>query len=132
MAFTHTHVQNFQRGSEGGLISKSVTVTADAESNLDVAVPDSSTDLEVAYELDVSVLKSFYLVSDQDVTIETNDGTTPSDVFTLVAGEPLVWWTGSPLPNPFASEADVAALFVTNASGATANLQLRSLQDPTP
>lgn len=116
-------------------VAQRVTKSAQAELILgDDASPlqiaDSTTDGEVVAALDVSALKSLMILSDQNVTIETNDGSSADDTLTLVGGEPLVWWDGCGYSCPLT--ADVTAFYITNASGATANVQMRFLSDPTP
>jgi len=125
---THKINQDWQAGNES--ISKQITITADGEANLEVAVADESTDLAINIAIDYSALKSLYIVSDQDLTVETNDGTTPDDTLTLLAGKPIVWFEGCGFTNPLS--ADVTALYATNASGADATLTIKTLQDATP
>jgi len=93
-------------------------------------VADAQTDVEIEVTLDFSAVKAFYLVSDQDVTLETNDGTTPDDTFALLAGVPYVWNTDS--YDTFLVTVDVTSIFITNASGSAATLYLWALLDATP
>lgn len=130
MAFTHYITSTWEQSNNQ--ISKRVAATGSAEANVSESIADSSTDLEVAFVLDVSVLKSIIISSDQDITVETNSASVPDDSFTLLADNPLVWNSGSTLPNPFASAVDVTALFITNASGSAAALEIRALVDATP
>ena len=125
---THKINQDWQAGNES--LSKQITITADGEANLEVAVADEAADLAINIAIDFSALKLLYIVSDQDLTIETNDGTTPDDTLTLLAGKPIVWFEGCGFTNPLS--ADVTALYATNASGADATLYVKTLQDATP
>lgn len=125
---THKINSDWQAGNES--LSKQVTITADGEANVEAAVPDSSTDLAINIAIDFSALQLLYIVSDQDLTIETNDGTTPDDTLTLKAGKPIVWYDGCGYTNPLS--ADVTALYATNASGTDATLYVKTLQDATP
>lgn len=111
-------------------IPKKITVTADSEANYELAVADESTDLTANVAIDYSAVKLLYIVSDQDLTIETNDGDTPDDTLTLVANKPLVWFEGCGYTNPLS--ADVTAVYLTNASGTDATLNIKVLQDATP
>ena len=129
MALTRSIALNVSGG--GVTVNKTVTITDSAAVQIQEAVADSSTDLEIACSIDQSVLSFLYLVSDQAVTIETNSGSTPDDTITLSADVPVIWYTGCGYTNPF-SNADVTSLFVTNASGSTANITLEALQDSTP
>lgn len=130
---THNVTLTFEAG-ESAKLSKTVSASQDSETNLDVTVPAETDDHQVAVEIDVSALESLFLLSDQDVTLETNDGSTPDDTFALKANEPVYWHKDSPLPNPFASGTDVTSFFLSNQNGAgvTADVKARILQDPTP
>lgn len=76
----------------------------------------------------IAKLKILLITSDGPLTLETNDGTTPTNTFTIDTDTPLVWSAGSQLANPLT--ADVTALYVTNA-GTSSNLRILSLEDPT-
>jgi hypothetical protein len=128
MPFEQTIGQSVTAG--GALVSKSKAYSAGHEKNLSEAVPNASTDLQFVFTLDVSAVKSFYAVSDQDITVETNNGGTPVNTLALKANVPYIWTTDS--YDTFKLTADVTSLFVTNASGQNATLDIRSLVDPTP
>ncbi len=129
-----THYFSFGHQSNGANISKTITKSADAESNIDASIPNGADQL-VAFTLDVSQLKGLYIVSDQDVVIETNSSSSAVNVFTMTAGVPFVWVQGSmPALRDTAATAvtvDITALYVTNASGTSATVQIRALIDPT-
>lgn len=129
MSFTHTLTQVWAQGNNS--ISQQVSKSADGETNRDVTVPENSTDLLVNFTLDVSELKALYIVSDKAMTIQVNSGSSPSVTLTLVANEPLVWWTGSSHANPFSST-DVTALYLTTGAVGEAILKIRALHDSTP
>lgn len=93
-------------------------------------VADEASDFEIQLPINVSDVLSFFLVSDQDVTIETNDGTTPDDTIELVAGKPYVWDVDD--YSAFLLGTDVVSIFVTNNSGATATIYCLAGVDPTP
>tara|TARA_R110002167_G_scaffold61913_4_gene174912 strand:- start:17042 stop:17425 length:384 start_codon:yes stop_codon:yes gene_type:complete len=125
---THKINQDWQAGNES--LSKQITITADGEANVEVAVADESTDLAINLAIDFSALQLFYIVADQDLTIKTNDSGSPDDTLTLNAGKPIVWFNGCGYSNPLS--ADVTALYATNASGTDATLYVKTLQDATP
>jgi len=93
-------------------------------------VSTGETDYEINFDLDVSACKSFYLESDQDVTFETNDGSTPDNTIALKADTPYVWHTDA--YDSFLLDTDVTSVFITNASGATATIYCVALFDATP
>lgn len=128
MSISHTFTRKWV--SDGAEITKDEIVSAGSEQNIDESIPDSSTDLLVNWTCDYSALKGLFIVSDQDIVLETNDGSSPDNTISLTANVPLLWTAEGYLTNPFT--ADVTALYVTNASGSAANLKIRSLYDPTP
>lgn len=130
MAFTHAVTTQWEQSNNS--LSYRTEITADTEKNVSLSVPDSTTDDQVSLAIDVSALKSIVIASDQDITVETNSGSVPDDSFTILANNPLVWNNDSPLPNPFASAVDVTDLYITNASGADAAVEVRTLVDGTP
>lgn len=120
-----------QSVATGGVsIEKSKTYSAASRVSLDETIADSETDKQVTVAIDVSAVKAFYIVSDQDITLETNDGTTPDDTLSLVADVPYVWTTDS--YDTFKLSADVTAFFFTNSSGSAANVKMECVLDPTP
>jgi hypothetical protein len=93
-------------------------------------VATAETDYELNFDLDVSACVSFYLESDQDVTFETNDGSSADDTIALKAGKPYIWHSES--YDTFLLETDVTSVFITNASGSTATIYCVALYDVTP
>ena len=128
MSFTHIIVSTWKSGNDE--LVKSETLTGSGEVRISEAIADSETDLEITFTLDQSAMQSFYMVSDQDIMVETNNGAAPTDTFTLLANIPLPWTSGRRSINPVT--ADITALFITNSSGSTANLEIRVLTDSTP
>jgi hypothetical protein len=130
MSVTHRITQKIE-SPEGSLEKINSYTAGNASQNIvDETIADGQTNKQLTYTLDVSAVKSFFMVSDQDVTFETNDGTSPDDVIALKAGVPYVWNTDS--YDAFLLGTDVTAIFITNASGATATLNIRASQDPSP
>jgi hypothetical protein len=120
-----------QRIDSGGRTHQyAKTYEAESVAAVEVAVADSESDKEIDIAIDYSQITSLWISSDQDVTIETNDGTTPDDTIALKANVPLLWTTDSYFACPLTE--DVTALFVTNASGSTATVRVEVLTDPTP
>jgi uncharacterized protein (UPF0276 family) len=92
---------------------------------MDVAFT-APTDQEVAFVLDVSQCKGFYMQSDVALTVETNSSSAPAQTFSLSAGVPLDWIFGD---GNCPVTIDVTKLFITSVSNGT--LKLRALVDPT-
>jgi len=128
MSFEHAITEEYIGG--GATRTKRNTYTADAQNSREVAIADSETDFEVALALDVSEIKALYICSTQDVTLETNDGSTPDDTISLKANVPYIWHEDS--YHDCLLTTDVTALFITNASGAEATLIIEVAFDSTP
>lgn len=123
-----TVTRRVQYGSE--VFNETKTYTGTGGIEIEESIADSTTDGEVAFTLDVSEIVAFWAHSDQAVTIETNDGSSPGDTITLAAGVPLIWTENDDHANPLTT--DVTALFITNASGAAATVSVGAVYDATP
>lgn len=116
---------------DNNTISKTVTETGTGVVTIDnETVADSTTDGELAFTLDVSACVMFYIVSDQNVTVETNDGSSADNTLSLIANEPYFWHSSS--LDSFLLDTDVTSIFVTNASGSTATIFAEAIYDATP
>lgn len=128
-------IQTTVSGDTDTNYSKSFQVSGGGRIAINELVPEGSVDLEVAFELDVSQAKSFMLRSNEDLTIETNSGTAAENTFNLAAGVPFIWPSSEGQSfldtqgNPV--NADITALFVTNASENPTNLWVDCIYDPT-
>ncbi len=89
------------------------------------------TDALVNISLDVSAVTSIIIWSDRAITVETNAADhSGGNILSLTAGVPYMWCTDS--YDTFKLTADVTKLYITNASGASAQLEVRAIQDATP
>jgi hypothetical protein len=93
-------------------------------------IVSGATNQLVSLALDVSQIQSLILVSSRNVTLKTNNATTPTNTINLVANVPYIWNTDSYDTNKLT--ADVTSLFVTNSSGSDALLRISAVLDPTP
>lgn len=128
MAFDHTIKKTWSRGAAS--ITSSNTYSGTGQVSIDENIDDGETVLEITFALDISEIASVYLVSDQIITIKTNSSGAPDDTFVLAAGVPLVWTDDGEFANPFS--ADITSIFIANASGSTARLQIEAVTDATP
>lgn len=128
MAFSHTAIINY--ATSAGTLERTKAYSASGETNFSESITTATTDGPIVVAIDVSAVKSFYLVSDQAVTIETNSGSAADDTIVLKAAIPYIWNTDS--YDAFLLGTDVTVIYVTNASGATATIELRCIQDATP
>lgn len=127
MSFSHKVTQSVT--TPGGAVSPAVAMEfiQDKEANLDHTIA-IGTDVEVQFPLDVSAVESIILLSTANVTIETNDGSSPDNTLALLANKPYVWNKSS--YDTFKFTTDIVALFLTAAAAGT--LKIRAIVDPTP
>jgi hypothetical protein len=116
--------------SEGATFTKTVTETADTGEIITLSIP-TATNQQVLVAFTVAALKGFAIKSDKAITLRTNanDGTA-DDIFVIAVDSAFLWHSKSLLPTPFSQ--DVTTLYIQNASGATAAIDLRVLRDATP
>lgn len=79
--------------------------------------------------IDISQLKSVFIASNQDVLIEFNSNTGSGGSIALEANVPYTWRVGD--IHSLLITADVTAAYITNASGAAAEIFMYFLQDAT-
>ncbi len=130
MPFKHTVAKSVISPS-GQVADSNKEYEAGLNLEIDEAVADGETDLEIIASIDVSEVKSFLIISDQAVLIETNDGSSPTDSITLKANKAYQWDEDS-YDRFQLNSGDITSFFVTNASGRTANFKIRCIYDPTP
>ncbi len=124
--------QSIQVGATGGgrTLSKNVVDSADQRISQNFTVAGSTTDQEVALSIDVSEIKSIYIQSNQNITLETNSASVPDETLALLANEPYLWWTGSLFTNLLAT--DITTSFWTNGTTNVATVDIECVVDPTP
>ena len=124
---THT-IQTTYNGSASRSTTQSFT--GSGAISISESVSNGGTDVQINVAMDVSALKSVWINSDQAVTLETNSGSAADETISLLANQPYIWYTGSYFTNLLAT--DITAIFITNASGATATIQIEATYDATP
>ena len=127
MALTHSLTRKWTSGS--ATIQEVENISVDGEENREVSVAANTT-VQVVLALDYTQIASLYMHSDQALTVESNDDTTPDDTINLVANLPLMWSTNAYLTNPFT--ANLTDLYLTNDGASTATFKLRLMIDTTP
>lgn len=125
MAFTTTFTTSIRRGST--TLTDTRNYTSQAVYEVSETFADATTDGLLAINIDISQMDVIAMVSDQDITIKTNSSGAPVDTISLTAGQMFFQRTGDEAQ----FTADVTQMFVTNASGATATLQIIVGVDPT-
>jgi hypothetical protein len=130
MATAKTHVVTQTVNAGGGDVARSKSYSGSYKISMDEDVATAQTDFALNVDIDVSAVKSFFIVSDRNVLIQANDGSSPDFSINLIAGVPYIWTTDS--YDTFLFTDDVTVLYVTNASGSTANIVLEALIDASP
>lgn len=115
---------------DSGNIEKTITESGDGRTERSWTVPDSTSDQLCQIAIDVSQVQLFLIVSSQDVTVETNDGSTPDNTLNLKANEPYLWHVSS--LDSFLLDTDVTAFYITNNSGSEATVDCEVIEDTTP
>lgn len=128
MAYTHTF-RWYYTSSSGSLLDD-FDATDNAETELTEEIEIAASDVEYALTIDISQVSAFVFVADQVLTIDTNETAVPQETITLAAGVPFFWFDGGygVIGDFFAG--DVTKIFVSNASGVAAQLDIRVLYDP--
>ena len=117
---TITITTNFKEGSSV-VLTDTKTHLAEAVNKMKETIAIGETDYELFLAVDISSLKCFAITSDQDLTIETNSGSAADDTIALKANIPVVWQEGE---TAILTADIITNIFVTNASGVAANLQM--------
>ena len=107
-----------------------IAKTGSSETSLSESVATGQTAFLINVAIDVSEVKALFIVSDQDVTVKTNSSGAPDNTISLLANRPLSWDPNSYFANLLT--VDVTKIYVANASGSAATLQIYVLQDATP
>jgi hypothetical protein len=129
MAYTDVITIGYQSNSIS-IANQNKNITGDGQIGYDGAVPDNTINALIHGAFAYGDVKACCISSDRDVTIKTNSTSSPGNTLNIAANTPLVYYLGGPWANPFT--ADVTQLYVTNSSGAVANVKVRVLYDPTP
>lgn len=111
-------------------VTGSKAYSGGGRSTLDTTVADSVSDQLAVISIDVSVIQSIIILSTQNLTLETNSGGSPIDTIALKANVPYVWNTDQYFTNTL--DTDVTAMYLTNASGSSADFKLECIYDDTP
>jgi len=115
-------------------VGYSKTITQESIISVSKSIPDSTTDMEITFDVPYSQLKAIFIGTDGDLTMEVNHpggtSTAADQTFTFAADQPLVWADGDPLDNPITQ--DIDKLYVSNSSGAAVQLEIRAMLDASP
>lgn len=116
----YIHRRDIQYDSSSGKLLTRRTQQAEAEHEISINIPADTAEMLVAFELDITQLRGFFMHADGPLKVETNEVLAPKHTFELIEGEPIHYLAGglgtaANEPHPFAEDvADVTALYVTN------------------
>jgi len=124
-----THVLTLGIDGSGIKRSQDISSTDGGVILLDAEPVWIGVDVNYNFTLDVSHCASFYIESSLDIQIETNAiDAAGGNTLVLRANEPYVWHTTS--YDSFLFTEDIATMYITNSTGATATLHCVALFDP--
>lgn len=125
MSFT---VSSRESASANSLdVSSTRNLSGESQLLISQAIADGASDQLIALSIDISQVRLLAIKSDQALTIKTNNSGAPDDTLSLLAGIPRIFRAGE--YDTIFLTADVTAIYVTNASGSVATLQIISLED---
>jgi len=116
----------------GSTLSGTTTRTGDGKEERRIAVGAGVANKEVDIDFTYASLTLVYLLSDEDVTIYTNDvsGGSPANTIALTGGTPKVYLSSANYTNLFS--ANVTKMHITNAGATDATVEICILRDSTP
>lgn len=129
MSFEHTFEETLHAGDKSYTAQNKFTQGGQAGIDQEPVGADA-VDLEMAIAIHVSAMKTFFMLSETDLTVKTNSTSVPDDTLILKAGVPISWHEKSNHSNPLT--ADVTKIYVTEDASKADFLTLRVLQDVTP
>ena len=109
-------------------ISSVFSASADGTKQWSAGVPTDTTNLLVSLGFTLARLKGFLLTSTKAITVKTNSSSAPDETFSVPADGCVAFVDG--MYTLFAG--DVTAFYITNASGETAVVEIKILEDLTP
>lgn len=104
---------------EGGteLRNREADLTVEALKKHEASIAANQTDKQLNIAFDKDFIDFVLIVVSQDMTLETNSGSTPGNTFALKKDRPFYWRRDCGIANPFS--VDVTALFITNTTAGT-------------
>jgi len=130
MAITHTITQKVTTGA--GTKQSTRDIIGTGQTSINESIPDSTTDLEVAFVVDVSQALSIWMsATGGNLTVCTNVVSPGTDSIALADGKPQLFTTDTCGGFATLFTVDVTKLFIQNASGAASILDIEYLYDPT-
>jgi hypothetical protein len=129
MSFTHTVLRSYTDVSKVA-IQFSETIVDDSEiPSFDGQIAAATSNVQIHVAFTQANLKSVVMKCDQAVTIYTNNpsGSSPQDTIPLVAGQARIWTLQTDGSGACPFSGNVTTMYVSNAGGTIANLQIRGI-----
>ena len=104
--------------AQGVSISSTTTHSGDVGVLLDESISASTTDAEYLIAIDVSRLLLCAIESTVDMTLETNDSSSPQETISLTANKPVIFEDG----DTALFSGDVDSIYVTSVDAGTLKL----------
>lgn len=104
------------------------TYSSGSRTSIEESIPNGADQL-VALVMDVTQIQSIVVSAPGVLTLEWNDNIGSQGSFVLAADVPYIWTTDSLDANQW--DADVTALYVSNATGSAVVLNIEAIIDPT-
>jgi hypothetical protein len=127
----HTHI----RGINAAGVALSKRIEVEGGSQIEVNEPiTSGANRQVAFAIDVSQLKSLFILAAAALVIKTNSSGSPANTIALIANQPFSWHPGDGTlrdTNGTAITTDITTIYVTNPEDTDVDLRLFALVDPT-
>ena len=121
MTFIHTTSVSYKT-LVGTVGAASIAKTAFSSTSLDTTIAAGASNVHIVLAVDVSQVLSFVIFSSSIITIKTNSPSSPSQIFTIKANEPLTWNSSRTDANPLT--VDITDLYVSNPNAKDARLQI--------
>lgn len=111
-------------------LAVAVTKTQDGQATFSGTLATGVSNQEISIAFTTTNLEVIYISTTQDLTLETNSGSAADDTISLKANVPFLWMKNSGIAVPFVGNSGaITKLFLSNASGSTATIEIRVLKD---
>lgn len=114
-------------------LSGSVTETlGDTDISSDIALTSSQANKQLDIVIDVSAMRSLFILCENAIVIKTNSSGSPDNTLTIPANTPVSWQRTLNAIFPCPLTSDVTALYITNGAASATTAYIRISSDQTP
>ena len=126
--WTHTWTVSVKDAGGTALSADTITVTGNDDNRIkDVATAGQTKHISVGSVVKANIA-SFFIESDQNVTLKINSSSTPDQTLSLTAKRAYAWKNTDPGANPL-SPSTITDLYFVNAGATDANVTASFLQN---